>query len=60
MAMRIRRAAKPVGVEKPGGFFNEFGAPVPGARVEKPGRFFNTCAGVSRRLAGLIELPGKT
>src|SRR5688500_15707989 len=35
------------GVEKQGGFFNESGAPVPGARVEKPGGFFNRCtAGV--------------
>ena len=29
------------GVEKPRRFFNEFGAPVPGARVEKPRGFFN-------------------
>ena len=30
------------GVEKLGGFFNEYGAPVPGARVEKPPGFFTT------------------
>ena len=29
------------GVEKPGGFFNEHGAPGPGASVEKPTGFFN-------------------
>ena len=29
------------GVEKPGGFFNVYGAPVPGVRVEKLPGFFN-------------------
>src|SRR5688500_13884256 len=36
-----RRRGRKGGVEKPGGFFNVYGAPVPGARVEKLPGFFN-------------------
>ena len=45
---RVESHRQKRGVEKPGRFFNEYGAPVPGASVEKPRRFFNTRAAVER------------
>ena len=45
----VKRFGGKGGVEKPGGFFNICGAPVPGASVEKPHRFFNNNAPVNER-----------
>ena len=41
MLEQSTRESRRGGVEKPGRFFSEHGAPVPGARVEKPWGFFN-------------------